>query len=689
MVSVKRRVYAFGESRLAVRVNQRPETACWVGGGSLVFLCNLFFFGDSPNSHTPFFFLSSTQADTCPRAKKPAIYPPGTVRGLPEPVVLSMSTPGMDAHWSGVSLEPDPPQYELNPSFQKTRLRVEGRHPLAKSETTPKPDSSGGAGSSSNKGRAKAGRPRKSEKTEAGGGGGQLWLGRVTGPSSSGAKRKHGSVVTTTTGAGEKAGGGGKAAKTTVKRETAPEKKATGQQQKGGRNGEVSKEGKASSSGAGSRGELDATGAHAIHQSNTAEVRMQQARQLLWAQSLHGAAYETVPVVRELALQNQASTTEANVPVARNAKQRGFFTTTTSDSPIPADSTDATNSKPGGAKIIRDQATHFKNNPEGVRRVNLTVNWQARTRIRSGMQPLSVKLVTVDVHPGEIAARFISRMVQMPPGGAYNDTQLNWGSFVLQPTQVMETFYIGTWVLNLRSDPPPELVLVLPVGSLLVHPALCDAAGWRFSVMRPIPGAPGAGGDNNSSEQDNAGKHDNLLIDGWVPTKKAVKAAAADGISVPPGRGAYPGSSTLHRADSSDDKKELKDLSNRALHPGRTDPKRMAQVLREYGVVVDNEPCSIVDVGSGDGHFVNGLIKAFPQVGRGRTRIVVLDYVCCCCCCCCCFSLSSLPRTFINHPGNHPRAVVPIPRLVCAASSASATCMKNPSSWWGATLTSS
>ena len=41
----------------------------------------------------------------------------------------------------------------------------------------------------------------------------------------------------------------------------------------------------------------------------------------------------------------------------------------------------------------------------------------------------------------------------------------------------------------------------------------------------------------------------------------------------------------------------------------------MAEVLREYEVVVDSQPCSIVDVGSGDGHFVNGLIKAFPQVG--------------------------------------------------------------------------
>jgi hypothetical protein len=48
--------------------------------------------------------------------------------------------------------------------------------------------------------------------------------------------------------------------------------------------------------------------------------------------------------------------------------------------------------------------------------------------------------------------------------------------------------------------PAAELVLVLPVGALLAHPALCDAAGGRCAVPRPIAGAAaGAGRGLHSS----------------------------------------------------------------------------------------------------------------------------------------------------------------------------------------------
>jgi hypothetical protein len=59
----------------------------------------------------------------------------------------------------------------------------------------------------------------------------------------------------------------------------------------------------------------------------------------------------------------------------------------------------------------------------------------------------------------------------------------------------------------------------------------------------------------------------------------------------------------------------VKDLSNRALHPGRTDPKGMAALLRSYGAIKDDAACSLVDVGSGDGHFALGLARAFPNAG--------------------------------------------------------------------------
>ena len=41
----------------------------------------------------------------------------------------------------------------------------------------------------------------------------------------------------------------------------------------------------------------------------------------------------------------------------------------------------------------------------------------------------------------------------------------------------------------------------------------------------------------------------------------------------------------------------------------------MAALLRSYGAIKDDAACSLVDVGSGDGHFALGLARAFPNAG--------------------------------------------------------------------------
>lgn len=535
------------------------------------------------------------------------------MKGLPQPVILGLSTPGMNAHWSGVEMEVDPPKPETTRKIP-FRRGVRGRPRKIKSESTDR-DGPTVRGRSNHRSAAEGGGSSSSH----------LWLGRMKGQthaSSSllgGETRAHGGNIITMTMMPTSATTTG--SKRNAAKGTAADEKSSGQRSKASPvvNNVVSKGGKASGSsllGASVGGVDDVTVIAKNHQ-NSGEVRLQQARQLLWAQKLHSTASKTDPEDTETPQNLNISTNATATPICASTKTQGDVAITATYSSDHRD-----NQLPQRLLAARGETKYRKMNADGICRVNLTVNWKARTRSRSDRQPPSIKSVTVDVHPGEISARFISRMVQMPPGGKYNDTQLNWGSFVLQPTQVMEEFYDGSWLLNLRSDPPPELVLVLPVGSLLVHPALCEAAGWQFSTLSG-PAPDGSVSVANittqvkSPKEDIAmepvkrgrkrSKHDNLLIDGWVPTKKAVKAAAAAGH--------HEGMETYNVSSGDVEDKELKELSNRALHPGRTDPECMSKMLREYEVVVDNQPCSIVDVGSGDGHFVNGLMKTFPQVG--------------------------------------------------------------------------
>ena len=586
--------------------------------------------------------------DACPESKHSGIYPRGSVKGLPEPVVLGLSTPGMYAHWSGVEMQlTDPPPTKTTETtrrkfpFNRRGVKERPRKTASKSE-----ESDRDRGGSTVRGR-RCNLSSRADTAAEGGGSSHLRLGRMKGQSSSlgGETRVHGgNIVTTVSGAT----GDSKA----VAKSTAADEKSTGQRRSKAApvvNKVLSKGGKAATGSSllgvlPCEGDVDDTTVVGRAKSHryTDEVRLQQVRQLLWAQKLHSAAAsKTDPEVAETP-QNQSISTAATA-TGTCASQGDIATTpgvaiqqknavtsaqkkwmrVDGHATNSSDHRDMNHQLPQRIFAARGETKYRKMNADGICRVNLTVHWKARTRSRSDMQPPSVKSVTMDVHPGEITARFISRMVQMPPGVKYNDTQLTWGSFVLQPTQVMEEFYRGSWILKLSSDPPPELALVVPVGSLLVHPALCEAVGWRLAFLGPAPPPDGsvrlANGTmqvkNKSPKEDmatgpvNRGRkrsgHDNLLIDGWVPTKKAVKAAAAAGHYVPEGNV---------------EDKELKELSNRALHPGRTDPESMSKVLREYGVVVDNQPCSLVDVGSGDGQFVNGLRKTFPQVGS--------DYAC-------------------------------------------------------------
>tara|TARA_B110000977_G_scaffold3997_1_gene5578 strand:+ start:26574 stop:28811 length:2238 start_codon:yes stop_codon:yes gene_type:complete len=217
-------------------------------------------------------------------------------------------------------------------------------------------------------------------------------------------------------------------------------------------------------------------------------------------------------------------------------------------------------------------------------RVLLTVCWRARTRARSGVQPTPVVSVPVAVVPGETCMRFITRMITMPPGGVYiRDTQLSWGDCVLDPLQMLDGAQTGAWRLDLRSKTPQELTLRVPVGSTLANGKLREAAGEAMN------GDGGGGGvdDGNDDEPQKSGSDDN-----------GSSGAASGSVS----------NRSLFAVN-------VKDLSHRALHPGKTCPKGMAKVLSKFHVVKHDQACSLVDVGSGDGSFAAGLARAFPTAG--------------------------------------------------------------------------
>lgn len=249
-------------------------------------------------------------------------------------------------------------------------------------------------------------------------------------------------------------------------------------------------------------------------------------------------------------------------------------------------------------------------NPEEEKtagRVLLTVCWRARTRARSGVQPTPISSVLVDVLPGETCMRFMGRMVRMPPGGVYvRDTQLSWGDCILDPMQELGGARTGPWELDLRREKPFELVLRVPVGAALAHRALREAAG------EPVD-EPFARGRDDDDER--------VFAEADVKRENRVKGDAArapddSGASGDGSSGASdPSGSRRRHHDEHIFATSVKDLSNRALHPGRTDPKGMAALLRSYGAIKDDAACSLVDVGSGDGHFALGLARAFPNAG--------------------------------------------------------------------------
>ena len=260
-------------------------------------------------------------------------------------------------------------------------------------------------------------------------------------------------------------------------------------------------------------------------------------------------------------------------------------------------------------------------------RVLLTVCWRARTRARSGVQPKPVTSVLVDVLPGETCMHFMGRMVRMPPGGVYmRDTQLSWGDYILDPMQELGGARTGAWELDLRRETPFELVLRVPVGAALAHRALREAAGESVDAGDTPAFARARDDDGEAVFAEADVKRERARDDGRRRRSRGVRGALArssgdgngddspasgDGSSGASGSG----SGRRHR-DENVFAASVKDLSNRALHPGRTDPKGMAALLRSYGAIKDDAASySLVDVGSGDGHFALGLARAFPNAG--------------------------------------------------------------------------
>ena len=260
-------------------------------------------------------------------------------------------------------------------------------------------------------------------------------------------------------------------------------------------------------------------------------------------------------------------------------------------------------------------------------RVLLTVCWRARTRARSGVQPKPVTSVLVDVLPGETCMHFMGRMVRMPPGGVYvRDTQLSWGDYILDPMQELGGARTGAWELDLRRETPFELVLRVPVGAALAHRALHEAAGESVGAGDTPAFVRARDDDGEAVFAEADVKRERARGDGRRRRSRGVRGALArssgdgngddsrasgDGSSGASGSG----SGRRHR-DEKVFAASVKDLSNRALHPGRTDPKGMAALLRSYGAIKDDAASySLVDVGSGDGHFALGLARAFPNAG--------------------------------------------------------------------------
>lgn len=422
--------------------------------------------------------------------------PKGTIRGLSQPVRLSLDSKGMLAHWSGIRLKAPAQKGERAP------------RPPNKRPTTVKE------------------REMKAQKTRE--------------KRAMNAKRKLAGD------AGAEASGSKRA-----KTQTHPESPCRRWRTRG-----VATSRKAA--------DASETVANGDHRTSDDDFALElHGRQLLWAQHI---AATSGPQSSE----NSENNDDDAEP-----------------EPSPEDDKDITTMEPpdGVGKSTAETTTVEKDGGY----VRLTVDWRARTRVRSSLQPPKVHSVRVEVLPGELCAQFISRMVQLPPGAAYRDTQLSWGSFTIPPLQMMHRLRLGSWVFDTRAATPPEAVLSVPVGTVLTHPALVEAAGPNYLGMLSglsagIAAAPAS--EHADAKRGLPDPNDDRFLAEWagdVFTSEPMVKGRVDG------------------------------LSNRALHPGRTDPECMAKILRERGVVKEDESCTIVDVGSGDGNFVRGLQRAFPR----------------------------------------------------------------------------
>ena len=263
-------------------------------------------------------------------------------------------------------------------------------------------------------------------------------------------------------------------------------------------------------------------------------------------------------------------------------------------------------------------------------RVRLTVDWRGRTRVRSGHRPAATAGVEIPLEPGETCAAFVSRIVEMPlgVGDPSADTQLSWGNHVVASGTPMHKISISAnWRLDPRAATPPDLTLSVPVGAVLTHPALrgqeSGVSAARY-VRAESASAVGAGADDALMAEWRAARAAILARSGARgasggradvkvsnPLTRPTGGSGSGGKKNPGGDHSSSRGSVAFR-NKAEEAASL-GLSNRALHPGTTDPKRMARFLREYGAVREDEPVSIVDVGSGDGQFVLGLLRAFPR----------------------------------------------------------------------------
>jgi ribosomal protein S27E len=97
--------------------------------------------------------------------------------------------------------------------------------------------------------------------------------------------------------------------------------------------------------------------------------------------------------------------------------------------------------------------------------VMLTVLWRGRTRNRNG---ICIDSVPIELFPNELCASLVMRIATVPECDI-KGVQLSWCGAVLPEMQVIESFSVNGWPLVFDDEKqPPELLLSLPVGSVLL-----------------------------------------------------------------------------------------------------------------------------------------------------------------------------------------------------------------------------